>query len=189
MGYIDDFHGFIVRSKRRAEYETVGTSWGGSIDSVLFVCLGNICRSPTAEGVFAHLLAVEGRGLDVRVDSAGTADYHLGEPPDARSQRAARSRGIDLSRLRARQLTGEDFRKFDLILAMDRDNLRDMGRLAEVNSRKQLRLFMEFAPQAGTLDVPDPYYGGPEGFERVLDLTTAAGRGLIAYLRARRFGG
>lgn len=149
---------------------------------VLFVCLGNICRSPTAEGVFRHLLAQEAPELRVDVDSAGTAGYHIGDPPDPRTQRAAARRGIDLSGLRARQVTPADFAHFDLILAMDGDNLKELQRMRPAPSRAQLRLFLEYAPQLGLRDVPDPYYGDAGGFERVLDLAAAASRGLIAAL-------
>ena len=149
---------------------------------VLFVCLGNICRSPTAEGVFRHLLRTEAPQLAVEVDSAGTADYHVGGPPDFRSQRAALRRGIDLSGLRARQISRADFSRFDLILAMDRDNLRDLDAMRPKNSPAQVQLFLEFAPQSAVTEVPDPYYGDAGSFEAVLDLTTAASRGLIAAL-------
>jgi protein-tyrosine phosphatase len=150
---------------------------------VLFVCLGNICRSPTAEGVFRHLLEREAPQLAVEVDSAGTADYHSGDAPDIRSQRAARQRGIDLSGLRARQVTSDDFANFDFILAMDRSNLRELEAIRPQHSRAQLRLFMQYAPESGSLEVPDPYYSGASGFEDVLDLSTAASRGLLAALQ------
>jgi protein-tyrosine phosphatase len=151
---------------------------------VLFVCLGNICRSPTAEGVLRHLLPQEAPELQVEVDSAGTADYHIGDPPDSRSRRAALRRGIDLSGLRARQVTPGDFARFDLILAMDRDNLARLEAMRPAGSRAQLRLFMEYAAQhSDRLEVPDPYYRDAGGFEEVLDLCVAAARGLIAALQ------
>jgi protein-tyrosine phosphatase len=150
---------------------------------VLFICLGNICRSPTAEGVFRHLLKREAPELQIEVDSAGTAGYHIGDPPDSRSQRAARRRGIDLSGLRARQVTRDDFGHFDLILAMDRENLRRLEEMRPPQSRAQVRLFLEYAPDPGPLEVPDPYYGDARCFEEVLDLTTSASRGLIAALQ------
>jgi protein-tyrosine phosphatase len=150
---------------------------------VLFVCLGNICRSPTAEGVLRHLLAEERGELDIEVDSAGTGDYHLGEPPDVRSQRAANRRGIDLSGLAARQVTRRDFDDFDLILAMDRANLRDLKAMRPEGSRAEVRLFLEYAGEPGQSEVPDPYTGGPEDFERVLDLVMRASRRLIERLR------
>jgi protein-tyrosine phosphatase len=151
--------------------------------SVLFVCLGNICRSPTAEGVFRHLLRQEAPELQVEVDSAGTADYHLGEPPDLRSQRAAMRRGIDLGGLRARQVTPADFARFDLILAMDRANLLELEAMRPKNSRARVRLFLEYAPELGRLEVPDPYYRDTSGFEEVLDFSAAASRGLLAALQ------
>jgi low molecular weight protein-tyrosine phosphatase len=152
------------------------------VHSVLFVCLGNICRSPTAEGVFRQLLAQEAPELRVEVDSAGTADYHIGNPPDLRSQRAALARGIDLSGLRARQVTPDDFARFDLILAMDRDNLRELQAICPQRALARLRLFLEYAPELGRLEVPDPYYRDASGFEEVLDLSAAASRGLLAAL-------
>ncbi len=151
---------------------------------MLFVCLGNICRSPTAEGVLRELAAREAPGLSLEIDSAGTADYHIGSPPDPRSQSAARDRGIDISGLRARQIEPRDFERFDYILAMDGENLAQLERLRPRDSRAHVELFMRFAPQLGEPEVPDPYYGGPADFERVLDLTTAAARGLIAAIRA-----
>jgi protein-tyrosine phosphatase len=156
--------------------------------SVLFVCLGNICRSPTAEGVLRHLIKEEAPELNVVIDSAGTAAYHVGDPPDPRTQRAALRRGIDLSGLRARQVIRGDFSKFDLILAMDRQNLRDLTSLRPAASPALLRLFMEYAPYSESaphsyLEVPDPYYGDDGAFERALDLTTLAARGLVAELR------
>jgi protein-tyrosine phosphatase len=149
---------------------------------ILMVCLGNICRSPTAEGVFRHLLTQEAPELQVEVDSAGTAGYHIGSPPDSRSRRAAMSRGVDLSELRARQVAPHDFACFDLILAMDRDNLGTLEAMRPEGSRARVRLFLEYAPELGRLEVPDPYYGDASGFEEVLDLSTAASRGLIAAL-------
>jgi protein-tyrosine phosphatase len=151
--------------------------------SVLFVCLGNICRSPTAEGMLRHLLKLEAPELLVEVDSAGTADYHIGEPPDSRSQRAALRRGIDLSALRARQVAPHDFARFDLILAMDRDNLRLLEAMRPAHSRARVQLFLEYAPELGRPDVPDPYYRDASGFEEVLDFTAAASRGLIFALQ------
>lgn len=147
------------------------------------MCLGNICRSPTAEGVFRRLAAEEAPGLALAVDSAGTGDYHLGEPPDLRSQRAARRRGIDLSGLSARQVRARDFDDFDLILAMDRNNLRDLEKIKPPGSRAQVRLFLDYAGEPDISEVPDPYEGGPEDFERVLDLVTSGSRRLIDRLR------
>jgi protein-tyrosine phosphatase len=153
--------------------------------NVLFVCLGNICRSPTAEGVLRHLVAQTAPHLKIEIDSAGTADYHIGAPPDSRSQRAALRRGIDLSGLRARQVTLDDFARFDLILAMDRDNLRELQAMKPGNSRASLKLFLEYAPELNLRDVPDPYYRDAGAFEEVLDLTSAASRGLLASLEHR----
>lgn len=152
---------------------------------ILFVCLGNICRSPTAEVVFRAVAAREAPEMTLEIDSAGTAGYHVGEAPDRRTRQAASRRGYDLSALRARIVEDRDFESFDLILAMDRENLRALERRAPVGSRERLRLFLEFAPEAGVSEVPDPYYGGPNGFEDVLDLIEAASRGLIEHLRQR----
>jgi protein-tyrosine phosphatase len=150
---------------------------------VLFVCLGNICRSPTAEGVLRHLAAKQAPRLALEIDSAGTADYHIGAPPDPRSQRAARRRGIDIGGLRARLVAADDFARFDLILAMDKDNLRELQALQPRNSHAAVKLFLEYAPDLGLRDVPDPYYRDAAAFEEVLDLTTAASRGLLAALQ------
>jgi protein-tyrosine phosphatase len=149
---------------------------------VLFVCLGNICRSPTAEGVTRQLLAREAPHLGVELDSAGTGDYHVGEPPDPRSQRAALARGIDLGELRARQIRADDFERFDLIIAMDRANLRELVAQRPPRATARLALFMDYAPELGVAEVPDPYQGKAADFERVLDLTEAAARGLITHL-------
>jgi protein-tyrosine phosphatase len=152
---------------------------------ILFVCLGNICRSPTAEAVFRAVAAREAPELVIEVDSAGTAGYHVGEPPDARTRAAASRRGYDLSPLRARMVAPTDFEEFDLILAMDLQNLKVLHRRAPDHARERVRLFLEFAPEAVVTEVPDPYYGGPNGFEEVLDLVEAASRGLLAHLRQR----
>jgi protein-tyrosine phosphatase len=151
---------------------------------ILFVCLGNICRSPTAEVVFRATAARELPEFALTVDSAGTAGFHVGEPPDRRTREAAARRGYDLSGRRARVVEPRDFETFDLILAMDRQNLRTLERRAPADARERLRLFLEFAPQSGLLEVPDPYYGGENGFEHVLDLTEQAALGLCAALRA-----
>lgn len=153
--------------------------------AVLFVCTGNICRSPTADGVFRRLVREAGLEAEVRVDSAGTHDYHVGEPPDERAQAHALRRGYDLSALRARQVAGEDFDRFDLVLAMDRGHLRILKRLAPPEHHHKLRLFMEYATSLRRDDVPDPYYGGSRGFEEVLDMIEDAARGLLAELRPR----
>lgn len=152
---------------------------------VLFVCLGNICRSPTAEAVLRAIAAREAPDLRIHIDSAGTGDYHIGEPPDSRAQAAARRRGYEMAQLRARQVHVSDFERFDLILAMDRSNLASLRQMAPPAHRERVRLFMEFAPEADTPEVPDPYYGGPNGFEEVLDLVEEAARGLLRHLRER----
>jgi protein-tyrosine phosphatase len=149
---------------------------------ILFLCTGNICRSPTAEGVFRSLASSHAPALDVEVDSAGTHGLHQGHAPDARSQQVARARGVDLSALRARQLTRADFDAFDLILAMDQDNLEFAKRLAPPGRRERVRLLLDFAPKQPLREVPDPYYGGPEGFELVYDLSLQAARGLLESL-------
>lgn len=150
---------------------------------ILFVCTGNICRSPTAEGVARALFAHA--GLDIECDSAGTHDYHAGEAPDPRSQRAALARGYDLSRLRARKIEPGDFQRFDLVLAMDRDHLRLLQRVCPAALHDKIRMFLEYAPELGRDEVPDPYYGGEAGFEIVLDLCEAGARGLVGALRAK----
>lgn len=152
---------------------------------ILFVCLGNICRSPTAEGVLRQLAAETAPELRIEVDSAGTGDYHVGDPPDVRSQRAAKLRGVDLSRLRARQVEAADFARFDLILAMDRQNLRDLEALKPAKSTARVALFLKFADQPQSDDVPDPYMGDAADFERVFDLVSAGCGRLIALLKQR----
>jgi low molecular weight protein-tyrosine phosphatase len=146
---------------------------------ILFVCMGNICRSPSAEGVFRNLLAARAPQLTVEIDSAGTHDYHVGEPPDDRAIAAARRRGIDLSSLRARTVQTGDFDYYDLILAMDEQNLRELRRRAPAARHERIRLMMEFVPSSPVRAVPDPYYGGPQGFEQVLDLLEEAAEGLL----------
>lgn len=152
---------------------------------ILFCCMGNICRSPTAEGVFRRVLIERAPDLEIHIDSAGTHDYHVGEPPDVRARAAASRRGIDISRLRARQVATEDFERFDLILAMDEENLSELKRRADRTYHERIRLLMEFAPAASRRAVPDPYYGGEQGFEDVLDLLQEASIGLLNELLAR----
>lgn len=157
---------------------------------ILFVCMGNICRSPTAEGVFRSLVQERAPHLALEIDSAGTHDYHVGEPPDSRAIAAAARRGIDLRGLRARQVGDEDFERFDLILAMDRLNYVTLLDRAPETSRERIRLFMQYAGDTSEEDVPDPYYGGPLGFEQVLDLAEEAAAGLLdevmAVMESRR---
>ena len=129
------------------------------------------------------MLTQQAPGLQVEVDSAGTADYHIGDSPDPRSRRAALRRGIDLSGLRGRQVVPQDFERFDFILAMDRSNLHELQAMQPKGSRARVQLFLEYAPQLGQLEVPDPYYGDAGGFEKVLDLSAAASRGLITALQ------
>jgi len=151
---------------------------------ILFVCLGNICRSPTAEVVFREIAAREAPDLRLEIDSAGTAAYHAGSPPDARTRQAALRRGYDMSALRARVVEPQDFARFDLILAMDRQNLETLQRRAPADKRDRIRLFLEFATEPDVTEVPDPYYGGVNGFEEVLDLVEAAAHGLLQHVRA-----
>ncbi|HET9983044.1 MAG TPA: low molecular weight protein-tyrosine-phosphatase [Longimicrobiales bacterium] len=150
---------------------------------VLFVCLGNICRSPTAEGVFRHVVSAAGLAERFDIDSAGTGSWHVGDPPDARATAAAHRRGIRLTG-RARQIRPDDLRGYHYILAMDSENLENIERLRDAAARAEIRLFREFDPEAAArLDVPDPYYGGPGGFEEVLDMVERAALGLLAHIR------
>ena len=153
--------------------------------SVLFVCMGNICRSPTAHGVFRHKVRELGLANAVRVDSAGTHNYHPNSPPDMRSQAHAALRGYDLSDLRARQIQVADFETFDLILVMDWDNLALVQLECPVEHRHKVRRFTEFCLQSDGPVVPDPYYGGRDGFEKVLDLVEDASEGLLRHVRAQ----
>jgi protein-tyrosine phosphatase len=156
----------------------------GKSCSVLMVCLGNICRSPTAEGVLRHLLRGAGLLDAVHVDSAGTADYHVGSPPDERACRHAARRGYDLSSLRARQIGPRDFERFDLILAMDWANLEALRDDCPAQFQHKLRRLMEFAPAGSCETVADPYYGGAQAFENALDDVERACGGLLLHLRA-----
>ncbi len=152
---------------------------------VLFVCLGNICRSPTAEGVMRALIAEEGLEEAVAIESAGTGDWHLGDPPDHRATAAAADRGIELAG-EARQVRRADLEEFDLVIAMDHDNLAELRRMAATEHQPKLSLLREFdaaAVEAGELAVPDPYFGGSDGFEQVLDLVHSACAGLLQHIR------
>ncbi|ODB94872.1 phosphotyrosine protein phosphatase [Candidatus Thiodiazotropha endoloripes] len=151
--------------------------------NVLFVCMGNICRSPTAQGVFRDI--VEKAGLSDRIitDSAGTIDYHVGGKPDRRARETANKRGIDLTDLRARQVRVSDFDQFDYVLAMDRSNYEDLSALCPSGEEHRLHLFMDFAPARKEQEVPDPYYGGAAGFENVFDMVEEASRGLLEHIR------
>ena len=150
---------------------------------VLFVCTGNICRSPTAEAIFRKLAADAGMAEAVTADSAGTHGYHVGEPPDPRSQKAAAKRGYDLSALRARTIEDADFQRFDLILPMDQEHYATLSRSAGAAAGHKLKLMMSYARRFKEREVPDPYYGGPQGFERVLDMLEDAAQGLLESLR------
>jgi len=149
---------------------------------LLFVCLGNICRSPMAEGVFRRVAEEEGVLHLFEIDSAGLGDWHVGQAPDTRAQAAARNRGIDISGHSARQVTGADYARFDLLLAMDSSNYAELTQLAPKPARHKVRRFLDFAPQVGTKDVPDPFFGGSDGFDHALDLIEDAARGLLADL-------
>lgn len=152
--------------------------------AVLFVCLGNICRSPTAEGVFRTAVEQAGLGRRIRADSAGLGDWHVGSPPDRRAIQAARRRGYDLTALRGRQVEVADFTRFGWILAMDDTNLRALTALRPPDFGGHLGLLLDFAPELGVREVPDPYYGGPDGFDRVLDLIEASTAALLARVQA-----
>ncbi|MEN8205090.1 MAG: low molecular weight protein-tyrosine-phosphatase [Pseudomonadota bacterium] len=151
--------------------------------SVLFVCMGNICRSPTAQGVFERLVADNDLADLIQIDSAGTHAYHIGESPDERASAAALKRGVDLSSQQARRVGPDDFHEFDYVIAMDSSNFGDLASSCPPEHEAKLRLFMEFAADQETNEVPDPYYGGTTGFERVLDLIEEASAGLLAEIR------
>ena len=155
---------------------------------VLFVCLGNICRSPTAEGIFRHKVEAAGLTDRIETDSAGTSAWHAGEAPDGRAQEEAERRGVDISKQRSRAVANTDFEHFDYILAMDSENLRELkGRCPKAHQGK-LHRCLDYAPQGEHRDVPDPYYGGPQGFARVFDLIDEACDGLLAAIRRDRLG-
>lgn len=150
---------------------------------VLFVCMGNICRSPTAEAVFRHYVEREGLAGQIQIDSAGTHDYHIGDAPDSRTRLAAQRRGYDMSQLRGRQVEVGDFARFDYVLAMDEANLSILQDLRPRDAQSHLGLFLEFAESHSEREVPDPYYGGADGFERVLDMVEDAAGGLLRHIR------
>jgi protein-tyrosine phosphatase len=152
---------------------------------ILFCCMGNICRSPTAHGVFQALVEREGLSHRIEVDSAGTHAYHIGNPPDPRSQEMAERRGVDLSELRARKAVTEDFEMFDYVLAMDRANYDDLLDICPPQHEEKLRLFLDFASGTDMSEVPDPYYGGARGFEEVFDLVENASAGLLREIQRR----
>ncbi len=150
---------------------------------VLFVCLGNICRSPTAQGVFAQKVKEAGLSDRISIDSAGVGHWHVGKSPDPRAMEAASSRGLDLSDQIARTITSEDFGSFDYIMAMDRDNLSELQKMAPPETRAEIELFLDYAHHSEEDEVPDPYYGGPNGFERVLNLVSEASDGLLNHIQ------
>jgi protein-tyrosine phosphatase len=174
---LDSLRRAAARMVRRAEPERLASR------RVLFVCMGNICRSPTAEGVFRKVLLERAPELDVSVASAGTHAYHVGQPPDPRARRAAERRGIDLSAQRARRVNADDFEHFELVLAMDEQNREALLEICPPEFRDRVRLLLEFAPHLGRTEVPDPYYGGSNGFEHVLDLVEEAALGVLEHLR------
>ena len=153
--------------------------------NVLFVCLGNICRSPTAHGVFQKMVDDEKLSAVIAVDSAGTSGWHIGDPPDARTTKVAKSRGVDLSVLRGRKVEVQDFYEFDYILAMDNANLQELKAIQPEQNDKHVGLFLEFATHFSESEVPDPYYGGAEGFEHVFDLVDDACVGLLQAIKQR----
>lgn len=152
---------------------------------VLFICMGNICRSPTAEAVFRQYVVNAGLSERISIDSAGTHDYHIGDAPDLRTQRAAQQRGYDMSGLRGRQVEQRDFHRFDYVLAMDHANLAILQRITPPDSATQAKLFLDYARHHAEREVPDPYYGGAEGFERVLDMVEDAAEGLLIHIKQR----
>ena len=153
--------------------------------SILFVCLGNICRSPIAEGLFRHIARQTGVVDRFVIDSAGLGSWHVGNPPDERAQSALLARGVHISDLRARQVTLADFDEFDIILAMDRTNSQGLLKLAPKDKQNKVHLMMEFAPNLGVREIPDPYFGGKEGFDYVCQLVDAAARGLLHNLMSK----
>ncbi len=154
---------------------------------VLFVCMGNICRSPTAEAVFRARVEEAGLGEHILIDSSGTHDYHIGAVPDARTQQAASKRGYDMSALRGRQVEVADFSRFDYVLAMDSANLGNLHQICPPAQRDRVGLFLQYANHHTQREVPDPYYGGADGFERVLDMVEDAAEGLLQHIQKKHF--
>lgn len=155
--------------------------------NILFVCMGNICRSPTAQGVFRDMVDKQGLSEYIATDSAGTIDYHAGSKPDRRARETAVKRGLDLSDLRARIVTSDDFERFDYVIAMDRANYADLEALCPPGREERLHLFLDFAPDQPIREVPDPYYGGVAGFDRVFNLVEEASRGLLEKIMSHHF--
>jgi len=155
--------------------------------NVLFVCMGNICRSPTAHGVFENLVKLNGLSNDINIDSAGTHAYHVGEPPDKRAQAAALNRGVDLSSQRARRVQVADFECYDYILAMDHDNFSNLIEICPTKMKGKIKLFLSYSSDFDVEVVPDPYYGGSMGFEQVLDMVESASAGLLTHIRQDHF--
>jgi protein-tyrosine phosphatase len=152
---------------------------------VLFVCMGNICRSPTAHGVFRQLVQDQGLADRIEIDSAGTHAYHVGEPPDRRARQTAARRGIPLDDLRARQVVTDDIDYYDYVLAMDQDNYHGLSAICPPGMERKIGLYLDYAADLRLREVPDPYYGGPEGFEEVFDMVESAARGLLADIKRR----
>jgi protein-tyrosine phosphatase len=151
--------------------------------SVLFVCLGNICRSPTAHAVFRKLVEDSGLAAEIEIDSAGTAAYHVGKHPDTRSMEVARGRGIEMLDLRARKVDFGDFYAYDYILAMDDENFYNLKELALPEHHEKIQMFLDYSDEFSEREVPDPYYGGAQGFEHVFDLVDSASKGLLNHIR------
>lgn len=154
---------------------------------VLFVCMGNICRSPTAHGVFENLVKINGLEDVIEIDSAGTHAYHIGEPPDKRAQATALNRGVDLSSQRARRVQVSDFESYDYVVAMDHDNLSNLIEICPTAMKGKIKLFLSYTSDFDVDEVPDPYYGGPTGFEKVLDMVESASEGLLAHIKQQHF--